>query len=164
MWNTREHAKASWFPGVATLLGMDVGLVSKGSDVSWVADYPNAWQVTGGTGFTGFDVGIPPPTDTQRHDSFDSNSSHAVLAAMAAKEPTKANSASSSTSSLLRAPLPVQNVAEYSFEGSASAISSIPSTGASMADLSASESVPPPPPSQAITLHINMNELLPPIA
>ncbi|SJL00910.1 uncharacterized protein ARMOST_04224 [Armillaria ostoyae] len=154
--------KGVWFPGVATLLGMDVGLVSKGSDVSWVAGYPNAWQVTGGTGFTGFDVGIPPPTDTQRHDSFDSNSSHAVLAAMAAKEPTKANSASSSTSSLLRAPLPVQNVAEYSFEGSASAISSMPSTGASMADLSTSESVPPPPPSQAITLHINMNELLPP--
>ncbi|KAK0196645.1 hypothetical protein F5146DRAFT_1012350 [Armillaria mellea] len=137
--------KGVWFPGVATLLGMDVGLVSKGSDVSWVAGYPSAWLVTGGTGFTGFDVGIPPPTDTQRHDSFDSNSSHAVLAAMTAKEPTKANSASSSTSSLLRAPLPVQNVAEYSFEGSASAVSSLPSTGASMADFSASESVPPPP-------------------
>ncbi|KAK0230019.1 hypothetical protein IW262DRAFT_1425086 [Armillaria fumosa] len=154
--------KGVWFPGVATLLGMDVGLVSKGSDVSWVAGYPSAWHVTGGTGFTGFDVGIPPPTDTQRHDSFDSNSSHAVLAAMAAKEPTKANSASSLTSSLLRAPLPVQNVADYSFEGSASVVSSLPSTGASMADLSASESIPLPPPSQAITLHINMNELLPP--
>ncbi|KAG7448224.1 uncharacterized protein BT62DRAFT_966126 [Guyanagaster necrorhizus] len=151
--------KGVWFPGVATLLGMDVGLVSKGSDVSWVTGYPNNWQVTGGTGFTGFDVGTPPSTDDQRHDSFDSNSSHAVLSAMAAKESTKANSASSSTSSLLRAPLPVQNVADYSFEGSASAISSLPSTGASMAGLSASESVPSPPPSQAITLHINMNEL-----
>ncbi|KAK0463655.1 uncharacterized protein EV420DRAFT_1303436 [Desarmillaria tabescens] len=154
----KASCKGVWFPGVATLLGMDVGLVSKGSDVSWVAGYPNNWQVTGGTGFTGFDVGVPPPTDGQRHDSFDSNSSHAVLAAMAAKETT----APSSTSSLLRAPLPVQNVADYSFEGSASAISSIPSTGASMAGLSASESVPSPPPSQAITLHINMNELLPP--
>ncbi|KAK0211173.1 hypothetical protein DFS33DRAFT_1297944 [Desarmillaria ectypa] len=154
--------KGIWFPGVATLLGMDVGLVSKGSDVSWVAGYPNNWQVTGGTGFTGFDVGIPPPTDAQRHDSFDSNSSHAVLSSMAAKESAKANSASSSTPSLLRAPLPVQNVADYSFEGSASAISSIPSTGASMVGLSASEPVPSPPPNQAITLHINMNELLPP--
>ncbi|KAK0496919.1 hypothetical protein EDD18DRAFT_1164554, partial [Armillaria luteobubalina] len=138
--------KGVWFPGVATLLGMDVGLLSKGSDVSWVAGYPNARH---------FDIAIPPPTDTQRHDSFNSNSSHAVLAAMAAKEPTKAKSASSSTSSLLRAPLPVQN-------GSASVVSPLPSTGASMADLSASESIPPPPPSQAITLHINMNELFPP--
>ncbi|KAK0463651.1 uncharacterized protein EV420DRAFT_1728808 [Desarmillaria tabescens] len=80
------------------------------------------------------------------------------LYSMTAKETTT----SSSTSFLLRAPLPVRNVAEYSFEGSASAISSIPSTGASIAGLSGSESVPSPPPSQAIMLHINMNQLLPP--
>lgn len=168
--------KGLWFSGVATLLGMDVSLESKGSDVSWIGDYPDHWEVSGGTGYTGFDVG--PSASTQpasRTSSLESSSSPPhihISPANKSKEPGGLISrtvSTSSTSSLLRAPLPVQNVADYSFEGSTitlasssppetmSSISSLPTSAPILSQSSQARS-----PGAPITLHINMNEILPP--
>ncbi|KAJ7286252.1 hypothetical protein C8J57DRAFT_1664164 [Mycena rebaudengoi] len=88
--------KGVWFPGVATMLGMDVSLEAKG------------WA--GGAGYTG-------------HDSLDSNYSNGPPFLSAERPPSgmaSRQSSQSSTSSLLRQPLPANNVPEYSFEGAPS--------------------------------------------
>ncbi|KAF9024355.1 hypothetical protein BDZ89DRAFT_1069168 [Hymenopellis radicata] len=153
--------KGVWFDGVATLLGMEVGLIAKGSEVSWVSSSTTGWDVTGGNGYTGFDSGIPlgARMSGERHDSFDSSSP--LSTAFPSRDVSRTTSTSSSSSSLLRAPLPVQNVGDYSFEGTSS-VSTLPSVGASTANLSQSETVAAAPPGQPITIHVNMNELLPP--
>lgn len=67
--------KGVWFPGVATLLGMDVSLETKGSDVYWIDGSLNEWDVNGGIGYTGFDIGTSPrQSEAQsRTESLDSN-------------------------------------------------------------------------------------------
>lgn len=165
-------AKGVWFPGVATMLGMDVGLEARGSDVIWAPGEESTWAVTGGEGYTGFDVN-PPSTSVSRQPSLDfpeapeSRSSSSSPQAPVLK--TRHDS-TSSTSSLLRAPLPGDNLPDYSFEGSPtslipsgtlSSISSMPLTseGRSRANSDA-QSIPHPPTS--LTIHINMNDILPP--
>jgi hypothetical protein len=170
--------KGFWFGGVATLLGMDVGLEAKGSDVTWVEGLQPKWSVSGGTGYTGFDTGAPS-TPPSRHSSKecpeifvspsspDGRSSSVMISR---------RSSSSSTTSLLRAPLPATNVAEYSFEGSTpsltesgtmSSIGSLPEATpegitrpSSALGVNADSEVRPPV--VPITIHINMNDLLPP--
>ncbi|KAI3619460.1 replication factor-a protein 1 [Moniliophthora roreri] len=181
--------KDVWYPGVAVLLGMDVGLEAKNSDVTWYdgEGSPGAgWEVTGGTGYTGFDVGVATnPRTLGRFDSLESNSSGPQIyispssPSRPSNLPSRQNSSSSaishnsnsSTSSLLRAPLPgVQNVAEYSFEKSnppsdpaASAASTqLSSLGSLPTSVNLAESTISRPPGYPITLHLNMNELLPP--
>ncbi|GLB34779.1 putative DNA recombination [Lyophyllum shimeji] len=168
--------KGVWFPGVATLLGMDVGLETKNSDVYWVEGGASGWDVNGGVGYTGFDIGASPgPSDLRsRTESLDSNTPQInisplpqdVLAAQAAK-----SSSSSSSTSLLRAPLPGQNVAEYSFEGSAATVSSSASSPlgtmssiSSLMPTSTTDSASPPvrPPGVPVTLHVNMNDIIAP--
>jgi hypothetical protein len=167
-----------WFPGVATLLGMDVGLEAKGSDVSWADGYPSEWSVDGGVGYTGFDIGASPRQSDvdSRTNSLDSNSSQLLIrdggGSVRSPLTSKQTSASSSTSSLLRAPLPVQNVAEYSFEGStatvaSSAVSSPLGTLSSMSSLMPVSPTNvatrhPRTPAVPITLHVNMNEIVTP--
>ncbi|KAF5373717.1 hypothetical protein D9758_000879 [Tetrapyrgos nigripes] len=190
-----------WFAGVATLLGLDVGLVAKNSDVSWVPGAPREWEVSGGVGYTGFDSGAKSNTashNTTRHDSFDSNTSPHLYVSPASPDANgifnpgrprsesesksvlgsrqnSTSSAASSTSSLLRAPLPNQSVADYSFEGSASSSqvtsslssltgdeSSNPSNAHSRSNSQSLQHRELPPPGQPIALHLNMNELLPP--
>ncbi|EAU88741.2 hypothetical protein CC1G_01114 [Coprinopsis cinerea okayama7 len=167
-----------WFPGVATLLGMDVGLEAKGSEISWAEGHPTQWTVSGGNGYTGFDAGYSttdPVQPASRTSSFESNSSRGQLGgedltgSNGFLNPPSRSSSTSSSSSLLRAPLPTTNVAEYSFEGSSSslgsnpaspgALSSIPSLSVSVPDMLPSS---PPPPGLPITLHLNINDLLPP--
>ncbi|KAG5645081.1 hypothetical protein DXG03_007172 [Asterophora parasitica] len=163
-----------WFPGVATMLGMDVGLETKGSDVHWVNGSRSEWNVDGGIGYTGFDVGGSPRQSglQSRTVSMDSDTPeiHITSSPNDALTSTGRSVSASSTSSLLRAPLPAQNVADYSFEGSAatmtsSATSSHLGTVSSMASSSLlpdSASNAPRPPGVPITLHVNMNELITP--
>ncbi|KAJ6618838.1 hypothetical protein B0H10DRAFT_2028172 [Mycena sp. CBHHK59/15] len=165
--------KGVWFPGVATMLGMDVSLEAKGSDVSWIPGKSNDWEVGGGSGYTGFDVGAPPkPDPPSRHDSIDSNYSNGGPQIFLSAErqpsgmPSRQNSASSSNSSLLRQPLPAHNVAEYSFEGSgpssvsASQTTSIESSvGSLLPSSTPSLDQTPRPPGVPVTIHVNMNEL-----
>lgn len=165
--------KGVWFPGVATLLGMDVGLEAKGSDVYWVEGAPSQWEIGGGAGFTGFEVGSSHRHRRQnglgsRTSSLDSNGPHTSTPPSSedvrSTPATRTNSASS-TSSLLRAPLPAQNVPEYSFEGpGANLTSSATTTTSSMSSLFPSLSVDPTvdPPGTPITLHLNMNEIIAP--
>ncbi|KZT27342.1 hypothetical protein NEOLEDRAFT_1060833, partial [Neolentinus lepideus HHB14362 ss-1] len=158
-----------WFPGVATLLGMDITLDGQGSEVSWLPGADARWFVNGGRGFTGHDAGSPP-TAISRPSSLETPGLYVSPAT-----PSKSNMRHNSfSSSLLRAPLPVQNVADYSFE---SAPSSAPSSGMLTSTDSLAEGssripsvngVAPAldtsacPPLAPVTLHININELLPP--
>ncbi|KAJ7461499.1 hypothetical protein FB451DRAFT_1353105 [Mycena latifolia] len=165
--------KGVWFPGVATMLGMDVSLEAKGSDVSWVPGQLSNWEVGGGAGYTGFDVGAPPkPDPPSRHDSLDSNYSNGPQIFLSAERGMSRQSSASSSSSLLRGPLPVPNVPEYSFEGSATSSSvsasqttSIESSVGSLLPSSSTSFDPTPrPPGVPVTIHVNMNELSLPAA
>ena len=167
--------KGVWFPGVATMLGMDVGLEAKGSDVSWVSGLSSEWEVDGGVGYTGFDVGASPRSGpASRHSSTDSSSSPQIFVSPSSPDggplTRQRQTSTSSTSSLLRAPLPAQNIAECSFEGSTTTASSssLPFTATSSmssllpASIYQTSDPHARPPGVPITLHINMNELLSP--
>ncbi|OAX40263.1 hypothetical protein K503DRAFT_687873, partial [Rhizopogon vinicolor AM-OR11-026] len=168
-------AKGVWFPGVATMLGMDVGLEARGSDVIWAPGEEPTWAVAGGAGYTGFDVN-PPSAPVSRQPSLEFPESPEVVSSSNSRfqspvlKTSDSTSSTSSTSSLLRAPLPGDHMPDYSFEGSPtsltpsgtlSSISSMPLTseGRSRAN-SDVQSVPHPPTS--LTIHINMNDILPP--
>ncbi|KAI6166843.1 hypothetical protein EDD17DRAFT_1893529 [Pisolithus thermaeus] len=164
-----EHkgtCKGVWFPGVATMLGMDVGLNAPGSDVVWAPGEEAKWTVSGGTGYTGFDIG-PSSTPVSRQPSLEFPSSGLLQV-----PPTiSRQSSSSSTSSLLRAPLPADQLPDYSFEGSPtsltpsgtlSSISSVPLTSEGRSRASSNAKPSHHSPALPITIHINMNDIIPP--
>ncbi|KIK98076.1 hypothetical protein PAXRUDRAFT_824258, partial [Paxillus rubicundulus Ve08.2h10] len=165
--------KGIWFPGVATMLGLDVGLEAKGSDVVWAPGEEMKWTVTGGTGYTGFDVG-PPSTTVSRQPSLEFPAGMSSDSMLPAPSITTRHDSSSSTSSLLRAPLPGDHLPDYSFEGSPtslipsgtlSSISSMPLTSEGRSrGSSSSDAITPPsrPPAVPITIHVNMNDITPP--
>ncbi|KAG6814572.1 hypothetical protein H0H92_000100 [Tricholoma furcatifolium] len=168
----KGSCRGVWFPGVATLLGLDVGLETKGSDAYWVGGFPTTWDVNGGVGYMGFDIGASPrqsglQSRTASLESNNSNDPQFHMSALAQDGPsdqvTRADSSSSSTSSLLRAPLPAHAVNEYSFEGSATSLSSASSSAltSSVSSLPHSSSTESPP-GLPITLHININEIIAP--
>ncbi|KAH9005000.1 hypothetical protein EDB86DRAFT_3187498 [Lactarius hatsudake] len=175
----RGRDRGIWYPGVATLLGMDVGLEARGCDVSWAPGRGSGWDVQGGPGYTGHDIGGAERRLTGKQESFDMptltvSSNLPTSAALNGHTPSRQSSISS-TSSLLRAPLPPQNVPEYSFEstpttpGSETGLSSVfytttdndtrEPTRASSLDQPAPDV---PLPSLPITLHLNINDFLPP--
>ncbi|KZT02313.1 uncharacterized protein LAESUDRAFT_730297 [Laetiporus sulphureus 93-53] len=186
--------KGVWFPGVATMLGMDAALEAEDCDITWVPGREPKWTVTGDTGFTGFAVGSPVRT-LSRESSEDYPPPVKVQPATPDRQangdasnttPTMRNPMPYTSSvSLLRAPLPAQNVADFSFEGSpvstptntVSSLASLPqpsperkgkrrssSIGSRYADTDTDVDmdVDVRPPRIPITLHLNMNELLPP--
>lgn len=167
-----------WYPGVATLLGMDVGLEATGCEVSWAKGSDSGWDVLGGAGYTGHEIDGAEQPHTEKQTSFDMPTmtiSHLPTPATPNGHTSSRHSSISSTSSLLRAPLPPQNVPEYSFEsspttpGSEVGLSSVfytttendtrEPTRASSVVQSESDA---PLPSLPITLHLNINDLLPP--
>ncbi|KAI0748562.1 hypothetical protein C8Q80DRAFT_1172509 [Daedaleopsis nitida] len=181
--------KGVWYPGVATLLGLDVGLEAGDCDVSWVPGMESKWSINGGTGFTGYAVGPPPTPPISRQSSVDNPSIYVLPSSPDARgvvngPPPARHDSSSSTSSLLRAPLPAQNVPDYSFESSPastpiSSLASLPllssperdrrsrpsSTNGRYTDMDTDYDVDDSaarPPKVPITIHLNMNDLLPP--
>lgn len=50
-----------WFPGVATKLGLDIGLDGQGNRVTWPDETGSAaqWTVDGDAALTGFSIGVP---------------------------------------------------------------------------------------------------------
>ncbi|KAJ3510224.1 hypothetical protein NLJ89_g4806 [Agrocybe chaxingu] len=166
----KSQCKGVWFPGVATMLGLDLGLEAKGAEITWPQGHPTQWEVSGGAGYTGFDNGTSTVPPSSRTTSFDSNGpqpqGEKEGESVATYQTARTNSAASSSSSLLRAPLPGQSVADYSFEGSnatlppgsVGSLSSVPSlpTSSTPNPLSTPQIRPPGSP---ITLHLNMNEL-----
>ena len=168
----KGQCKGVWFPGVASLLGLDVSLEAKGSDVSWAQGYSNQWEVHGGPGYTGFDSGTSDQYTglNSRASSFDSNGAQTPQDSGTRPSLQVGVGSTSSTSSLLRAPLPSQNISDCSFEGSNAATSLSPfGTMSSIGSLPTSLSSNPAQPSQIhppgspITLHLNMNELQHPL-
>ncbi|KDR81746.1 hypothetical protein GALMADRAFT_276442 [Galerina marginata CBS 339.88] len=170
----KGQCKGIWFPGVATLLGLDVSLQAKGSDVSWPQGHPTQWEVYGSDGYTGFDNGSSstPPVISSRTSSLDSTGTRPLHPSSSSQTQlsttylTARTNSGSSMSSLLRAPLPVQNVADYSFEAANGALPSSPmGTMSSISSLPISSTPILPPinhPGSPITLHLNMNDLQPP--
>ena len=181
--------KGVWFPGVATLLGLDVGLDAGDCDVTWASGMESKWSVSGGVGFTGYAVGPPPTPPLSRQSSVDNPSIYVLPSSPDARGvvnglPSNRHDSSSSTSSLLRAPLPAQNVPDYSFENSPastpiSSLASLPipsspererrsrasSTNGRYTDVDTDyddEERAARPPKVPITVHLNMNDLLPP--
>ena len=171
----KGQCRGIWFPGVASLLGLDVSLEAKGSDISWAQGYSNQWEIQGGPGYTGFDSGSSDKYNgsNSRSSSFGSNGPQMPAGQDSGARPSLRVSSTASTSSLLRAPLPSQNIADYSFEASNAAmpltssspfgtLSSIPSLPTS----SSSNPAQPPqirPPGSPIMLHLNINELQHPL-
>ena len=171
----KGQCKGVWFPGVAILLGLDVSLEAKGSDISWAQGYSNQWEVHGEPGYTGYDSGSPDVYNgsKSRASSFGSNGPQMPTGQDSSGRPSLEMGVNSSTSSLLRAPLPSQNIADYSFEGSNPTMPTTPlsplGTMSSIGSLSTSLSSNPVqshqirPPGSPITLHLNMNELQHPL-
>lgn len=171
--------KGVWFPGVATMLGMDVGLDAGDCDVSWVPGEEQKWTVNGSAGFTGFKVGPPPKPASQRKPT-DPPPINVIpstpngKANMRAEEETSRYS--SSSASLLRAPLPSgpddsfsegsPNMTPMSSIASLATIPSSPerrsraSSLGARTDTDAEEETRPP--KIPLSIHLNMNELIPP--
>ncbi|KAH8117079.1 hypothetical protein DFH11DRAFT_1579142 [Phellopilus nigrolimitatus] len=165
-----------WFPGVAIMLGMDVGLDAHGCHLTWPDDSDGRWNVDGDTALTGFSVGLPR-NPLSRENSLElpqltireTRDTSGLLSGEAPPNgPPRPSSRSSA--SLLRAPLPQQAVPEYSFEDSMTPTtsglpSSVPSITTSMTrssfGLSTASENTPYPPSTPITIHLDMSELLP---
>ncbi|KAI0340066.1 hypothetical protein BDW22DRAFT_1360573 [Trametopsis cervina] len=177
--------KGVWFPGVATMLGMDVSLDVGDSEVTWAPDEPSKWSVTGGAGFTGFAVGPPSRTPVSAQSSADAPSIYVLPSTPNGHlEDRKTNGhaihTSTSSASLLRAPLPSSQSIDDSFESSPATtplssiaslatISSSPERRRSRAssvgartDTDAEAPEPVRHPKVPISIHLNMNELLPP--
>lgn len=166
----KASCKGIWFPGVATLLGMDVGLEAKNSDVVWLEGSQSEWSVSGGVGYTGVNVvdqDHPNNEADSKAPSLNSSVSRIPIASSNHLHPSLANDQSqrpvASASSLLRAPLPSHNVAEYSFEGSRDpAISASSQLGTISSVSGLSQSSATCSPEAPLTLHLNVNDILPP--
>ncbi|PIL24265.1 hypothetical protein GSI_14018 [Ganoderma sinense ZZ0214-1] len=181
--------KSVWYPGVATLLGLDVELEAGDCDVSWVPGTEAKWSVNGGIGYTGYAIGPPPSPTLSRQPSMENPSIYVLPSSPDARGAMKGLSSarhdsSSSTSSLLRAPLPNQAVPDYSFESSSastpvSSLASLPplssperdrrsragSVNGRYTDMDTDydeEEEESRPPKVPITIHLNMNDLQPP--
>ena len=164
-----------WFPGVATMLGMDVKLDAGDCDVTWVPGEERKWTVIGGSGYTGFAVGPPPPASRKSADA-------PPIYIMPSTPNGKTESKSSddnqrwagSSASLLRAPLPSGTDDSFSDVSphntplsSIASLTTIPSSperrsrANSGANLQAEEE-PVRSPKVPLSIHLNMNELVPP--
>ena len=162
----KGQCKGVWFPGVATLLGLDVSLEAKNSEISWPQGHPSQWEISGSAGYTGFDTGSPRGLTGAPSRTPSAGDGH-LLSSSDEGQPQNPNASLLSTSSLLRAPLPSQNLPDYSFEaGNASASLSPAGTLSSLSSSLPTSSTPNLPsdpqcntPGSPITLHLNMNEL-----
>ena len=160
----KAYCKGVWFPGVATLVGLDIKLHSSECDVSWAPGSESKWTVTGQTGFTGFAVDTPVQMDTQ--DPVDSPQSVATALPNGSVGISRSryNESPPSGSSLLRVALPESTGGDYSFEASTSTLSATVSSIDSLSRPSSSNGRrnAPRSPLSTITIHLNMNSLLPP--
>lgn len=163
----KAHCKGVWFPGVATLVGLDIKLHSSECDVSWAPGSEPKWNVTGQTGFTGFSVDTPARLDT--HDPLDTPESVATALpnGNVGISRSRHNGSPPSGSSLLRVALPEQASNDYSFEASASGLSATVSSmesfdGKSRPSSSNGLRTSPRSPLSITTVHLNMDSLLPP--
>ena len=164
----KAHCKGVWFPGVATLVGLDIKLHSSECDVSWAPVSEPKWNVTGQTGFTGFSVDTPAQLGT--HDP-GVDSPESVATALpngnVGNSRPRYSESSPSGSSLLRVALPEHTSGDYSFEASTSALSATVSSMESLEGKSRPSSSNghrhfPRSPLSIITVHLNMDSLLPP--
>lgn len=167
--------KGVWFPGVATMLAMDVSLDAGDCDVAWAPDEEHKWTVSGGPGFTGFAAGPPPKVPLAKSNA------PAINVVQSTPEKHEANrtngysfQSNNSKASLLRAPLPSHNMEDLSFESSpnttplssVASLATIPSSPErrgrrSSVSARAAEQEESRPPKVPLSIHLNMNELVP---
>ncbi|KAF9652917.1 hypothetical protein BDM02DRAFT_3160414 [Thelephora ganbajun] len=162
----KAYCKGVWFPGVATMVGLDIKLHSSECDVSWAPGSEPKWNVTGQNGFTGFSVDNPVRLgDYNPTDSPESVATALPNGNVGTSQP-RYNESPSSGSSLLRVALPEQIGSDYSFEASTSTMSATVSSMESLEGKSRPSSNgrrnSPRSPLSIITVHLNMDSLLPP--
>ena len=152
----KGECKGIWFPGVATMLGLDVGIVSRNCDIWWAPGHTAQWEISGGNGYTGFDNRT---TFSQAALSLESNGARSEPTDPDLYDTARTRTDSASNASLLRAPLPSHHVEDYSFENSNTTLPSGASSVSSLPVSSESEKLPEP--CSTIAIHINMNDLQP---
>ena len=163
----KAHCKGVWFPGVATMVGLDIKLHTSECDVSWAPESEPKWNVTGQNGFTGFSVDTPVQLSAHNPiDSPDSVTTALPNGNVGVSRPRYSESPSSG-SSLLRVALPEQAGGDYSFEASTSTLSATVSSMESLEGKSRPSSSNghrnfPRSPLSIVTFHLNMDDLLPP--
>jgi hypothetical protein len=163
----KARCKGVWFPGVATMVGLDIKLHTSECDVSWAPGLEPRWNVTGQNGFTGFSVDSPlQPSNHDPTDTPDSVTTALPNGNVGISRPRYQES-SSSGSSLLRVALPEQAGNDYSFEASTSTLSATVSSmesleGKSRPSSSNGHRNSPRSPLSITTVHLNMDSLLPP--
>jgi hypothetical protein len=164
-----------WFPGVATMLGMDLVLDTGDNEVAWVGE-ERKWTVTGGAGFTGFAVG-PPPLPVARQPAEIPPINVQPSTPNGKAEVWKDNDTSrcsGSSASLLRAPLPtgvddsfsdvsphntpLSSIASLTTIASSPERRSRANSGAGLDNDEEQARSPKIP----LSIHINMNEITPP--
>jgi len=160
----KAHCKGVWFPGVATLVGVDIKLHSSECDVSWAPGSESKWVVIGQNGFTGFVVDTPVQMDTQDPADSPQSVATALPNGSVGTSRSRYNESSPSGSSLLRVALPESTGGDYSFEASTSTLSATVSSIDSLSRPSSSNGRrnAPRSPLSTITIHLNMDSLLPP--
>lgn len=163
----KARCKGVWFPGVATMVGLDIKLHTSECDVSWAPGSEPRWNVIGQNGFTGFSVDAPLQLGT--HDPTDTPDSvtTALPNGNVGIPRPRSQESPSSGSSLLRVALPEQAGSDYSFEASTSTLSATVSSMESLEGKSRPSSSNghrnfPRSPLSIITIHLNMDNLLPP--
>lgn len=172
--------KGIWFPGVATMLGMDVGLDAGDCEVSWAPGEEPKWTVNGAAGFTGFAVATPPGTTPKRPSAPQPSMTPTTPNGKAINKAAEESSRWPSTSaSLLRAPLPSVGIDDSFSETGGSENNTPLSSIASLATIPSSPErrsrassvgarvdsdaeAEPRPPKVPLSIHLNMNELVPP--
>lgn len=170
--------KGIWFPGVATMLGMDVSLDVGNCEVTWAPGEERKWTVNGAAGFTGFAVGPPPTPVSKKPDG-------PQLVVLPATPNGRADNRAeeerkrwpSSSASLLRAPLPSHPDDSFSEGGSPgntplssiASLTTIPSSPERRSRASSMNARTDNDPDEEIrspkvplSIHLNMNELMPP--
>ena len=163
----KARCKGVWFPGVATMVGLDIKLHTSECDVSWAPGSELKWDVKGQKGFAGFSIDAPLRLAT--HDPTDTPDSvtTALPNGNVGTSRHRHQESPSSGSSLLRVALPENVGNDYSFEASTSTLSSTVSSMESLEGKSRPSSSngyrnSPRSPLSIITAHLNMDELLPP--
>lgn len=151
-------------------------LDAQGCRVSWPNEIDGNWSVDGDAALMGFNIGLPQRESTLSHQPsleiprLPIRMSSDALGEIGSETITgrPSRSSSGSSASLLRAPLPQHLTHEYSFEDTLTPTtsgipSSVPSLSTSMTQSSFASGALEhglSPPSAAISIHINMNELI----
>lgn len=166
-----------WFPGVATMLGVDIVLDAQGCEVEWPHDSDGLWTTDGDSALTGSSLDAQREV-LKRQDQnpfeapqFSINETQDMSGFMNGETLPAGRVPSANSASLLRVPLPSRRISsDYSFENSVTpSTSGLPSSVPTMSTSLTRSSVNGSGdisdrgllrPTSLFTLHLHLNEVL----